>query len=72
MPTGLEKVACSSSKQYILSFFAALECAFGLMPSSSRIAEQAHGGIRDGVSLLSTDMQRSYITNEGGATKLRA
>jgi hypothetical protein len=48
--------------------FAALECAFGFMPSNSRLAEQAHGGMRDslhdGVSLESTDMQRSYIMNE--------
>jgi hypothetical protein len=48
--------------------FAALEASFGLMPSNSRIAEQAHGGMRDGlidgVSLLSTDMMRTYIMND--------
>jgi hypothetical protein len=48
--------------------FAALEASFGLMPSNSRIAEQAHGGMRDGlidgVSLLSTDMMRAYIMND--------
>jgi hypothetical protein len=48
--------------------FAALEAAFGLMPSNSRIAEQAHGmlrdGLRAGVSLLSTDMKQTYIMND--------
>jgi hypothetical protein len=48
--------------------FAALECAFGMMPSNSRVAEQAHGGmrdgLRDGVSLLSIDMMRAYLMND--------
>jgi hypothetical protein len=48
--------------------FAALEATFGLMPSNTRIAEQAHGGMRDalhaGVSLLSTDSSRTYIMGD--------
>jgi hypothetical protein len=57
----------SFKKEYSI-LFEALHATFGLMPSSSRIAEQVHGGNRDsirkGVSLDFTDAHRGYVVNE--------
>jgi hypothetical protein len=48
--------------------FDALAAVFLMMPSNSRIAEQKHGGLRyglkDRISLRSTDATEAYISNE--------
>lgn len=53
--------------------WACLVAKFALMPSATRLAEQLHGGarhgLRDGVSIQSTDSKRAYLMDKEYANR---